>query len=120
MNTTLPETTESFVALKLTGKLESEDYTKMIPELERRIEEHGKLSLYLELEDFKGWTPQALFQDAKFDVKHRNDFDRIAVVCESNVQETVTKLFAPFTSATVRYYTPQEKTTAHAWAKFGA
>lgn len=119
MLTTLAETTESFVALKLNGKLRDQDYDAMIPELNRRIEEHGELSLYIQMENFDGWTPKALWRDAQWDLAHRNDLVRVALVGESNWQKAFSALFAPFSSAEIKHFEPAQHRAAFIWAKFG-
>ena len=41
-----------YVRLKITGKLEKEDYDFFVPEIERQIKQYGKLSMLLKLDDF--------------------------------------------------------------------
>lgn len=112
----LPETDGAFVALQLTGKLEASDYDGIVPILEERIAQHGKISLFWEMRDFHGWTVGGLAADAKFDVKHANDFTRIALVGEKKWQELMTALMKPFTSAEVRYFDFHAREAALAWA----
>ena len=52
------EDTDNFVALHFTGQLEKADYDKMVPYLESKIERHGKINLYWEMDDFEGWDVQ--------------------------------------------------------------
>ncbi|MDA7880879.1 STAS/SEC14 domain-containing protein [Akkermansiaceae bacterium] len=40
------------------------------------------ISLFWEVSSFDGWTTEALFSDIGFDIEHRNDFTRIAMVGE--------------------------------------
>lgn len=119
MSATLVQATDSFAAYRLTGKLKQMDYQLMIPQLKRRIETHGKISLYIEFEDFDGWTPSALWEDLRFDAKHMNDFTRIAIVGESRFQEAISKLAKPLTSADIRFFKPTDRETALDWSKSG-
>lgn len=113
----LPETSGAFVALQFTGKLDADNYKAIIPILEEHISRHGKISLLWEMRDFGGWTTDGLLSDTKFDVKHRNDFSRIAMVGEKKWQDWMTSLMKPFTSAKVRYFESDERDAALAWAK---
>lgn len=112
----LPESQGGFVALRLTGKLDASDYEGIIPILESRIREHGKLRLYWEMRDFEGWTLGGLWADGGFDAKHANDFTRIALVGERKWHEWMTKLIKPFTDAEVKYFDLDERAAALAWA----
>jgi TusA-related sulfurtransferase len=40
--------------LHLTGRLAKEDYEKFVPEVERLVEEHGKIRMLVEMHDFHG------------------------------------------------------------------
>ncbi len=65
-----------------TGILSARDYElHFAPKIERGIAEHGKVNLVLQLDEmFEGWDLGAMWDDARFGVKHRHDFKRIAVV----------------------------------------
>lgn len=97
------------------GKLKKSDYTSFITEAEQRLQQYGKICLLVELHDFHGWEADALWEDVKFDVKHFNDIERIAVVGEKTWHEWMTVLFRPFTAAKVRYFEPHQVNQAHAW-----
>src|SRR5262249_37500425 len=47
----------------LTGKLAKEDYLAFEPTVERLIRQHGKIRMQVELHDFHGWTPGAIWED---------------------------------------------------------
>lgn len=113
----LPESQRGFVALQLSGKLDASDYEGIIPILESRIREHGKLRLYWEMRDFEGWTLGGLWADGGFDRRHANDFTHIALVGEKRWQEWMTKLMKPFTSAEVKYFDLGEREQALSWTK---
>jgi hypothetical protein len=97
------------------GKLTKEDYASFAMEVEQRIRQYGKICLLLKMRDFHGWAAGALWEDVKFDVKHFNDIERIAVVGETPWHEWMTALFRPFTAATVRYFEPDQTDQARIW-----
>jgi hypothetical protein len=78
----LPETGKNVLAVKATGKLTKKDYEEVfIPKLDSVLDEYGKIKALLYLsEDFEGWEIGAMWDDAVFGLKHRNDFEKIAVV----------------------------------------
>ena len=42
--------------IHLTGKPAREDDEKLAPEVERLVEQHGKIRVLMEMHDFHGWT----------------------------------------------------------------
>lgn len=117
MHTLLPESKEGFVALRLSEKLDKDDFAEIIPILEKQIDAHQKIALYWEMASFEGWTTEAFFADTGFDIEHHNDFTRIAMVGEKKWHKWMTKLMKPFTSAEVKYFEIQEREEALDWAR---
>jgi len=95
------------------GKLTKEDYAEFVPEVERLIKKHGKIRILLDMHKFEGWDAGALWQDVKFDVKHFNDIERLALIGEKRWQEGMSKFCKPFTTAIVRYF--EHPQTEEAW-----
>ena len=112
----LEETQNSnIVAIKISGKLEKEDYDIFVPELEDAIKRHGKIRLLLELEDFHGWTTGALWEDTKFDVRHFNDIERLAILGDKAWEKGMAVFCKAFTTADIRYYDLSQREDAEAW-----
>ena len=103
------------LALEVTGKFTSEDYDKIIPVFENKIRKEGRIKIYIEFDDFDSIEPGAIWKDLKFDVKHYNDFSRIAVVGDEKWMDWMTKSIAPFTSAKVRYFSKSDRVLAKRW-----
>ena len=101
--------------INVSGKLSKEDYTNFITEAEQRIQHYGQLRLLVKMHDFHGWGAGALWEDVKFDVKHFNDIERIAVIGETRWQEWMTTLFRPFTNAEVHYFESDQANQARTW-----
>jgi len=95
---------DRILEVKATGKLERADYEQFGPEVERLIRERGKLRILLELDGFHGWTAGALWEDVKFDAKHFNDIERLAIVGDSAWEKGMALFCKPFTTAAVRYF----------------
>lgn len=100
-------------------KLERDDYEQLSPYVEGQIQHHGKIRVLLVLHDFHGWKAGALWEDIKFDVKHFNDIERLAIVGENKWQEGMSKFCQPFTTAEIRFFPPEKEAEARAWVEQG-
>jgi len=103
----------------VSGKLVVEDYRQFVPLFEQLLKQHGKLRLLLEMTAFHGWEAKALWDDIKFDVKHFNDIERVAIVGENKWQQWMATFCKPFTTATVRYFEKNAMAEAQAWLEEG-
>lgn len=111
----LPSPKENIVALKVSGKLTKADYDHVLPILETKILQFGKIRLYAEVENLELPSLNALWQDLKFDVKHYNDFSHVAVVGEPEWLSALTKLASPLVPAEVRVFKKGESSDALNW-----
>ncbi len=100
-----------------TGQLRSADYDRIIPVAEAIVGEYGKIRWYFEMRDFDGWTLPALWADAKFDLRHAKDYEKIAFVGHPDWVESVGNLLEPFTSAEVAYFALDEQSRAKEWIR---
>lgn len=99
----------------ITGQLHKDDFTHLVPATEELIKSRGKLHILLELVDFHGWDAGAMWEDLKFDLKHFNDIERLAIVGDSWWEERMSRFCKPFTSAEVRYFQESERESAEKW-----
>ncbi len=101
--------------VKLSGKLDKEDYAHFVPEVERLVTKYGKIRMLIVMHDFRGWTAGALWEDIKFDVKHFSDIERIAMVGETKWEQGMAAFCKPFTTAKIRYFDQDKSNEAHDW-----
>jgi hypothetical protein len=80
MITPLPQSTDSLLGFKLSGKLHDEDYQHFVHIVEAAIARHGKVRILSDFEDFQGWDLHALWDDTKFSTKHCADVEKVALV----------------------------------------
>ena len=107
---------DGVLSIRLSGKLTHEDYKNhLIPKLESVIEQHKKVCLLVETDDFHGWEWRAAFDDFETGIKHRKEFDRIAIVGDKKWQENLCKLFSLMMVAEVQYFQNNELDTAKQW-----
>jgi hypothetical protein len=105
------------IATRATGKLTEADYNKLLPLLTSMLKQYSKINWYFEMENFDGWELKGLWEEVKFDAKHANDFDKVAMVGEKKWEEWMTDLMKAFTSAEVRFFDSSQKEEAIEWIK---
>lgn len=78
----LPESEGNVLGVRASDTLTDDDYRNTwIPRLEALIQKHGQVRALLYMDEgFKGWSAGALWDDARFGVRHASDFDKVAVV----------------------------------------
>ena len=99
------------------GKLDDEDYERIIPLLQEKVRSFGKIRWYFEMRDFKGWTLSALWKDLKFDFENRENLERIAMVGDREWEKELTQLMKPFTDADIKFFETEEREDAKDWIK---
>jgi hypothetical protein len=57
-----------------------EDYERLLPELEKLLDNHSRLRFFIKLENLSGFDTEALWKEIKFDYKHKNQYGRTATV----------------------------------------
>jgi hypothetical protein len=116
---TMPESNGSALAFKATGKLTDADYKGMlIPKIEEVIKKSGKAKVLLYLPgDFDGWEAHAAWDDAKFGLRHRNDFEKLAVVGGAKWIEWATKIAAHLMKGEVKTFPEEHLREALDWIR---
>ena len=105
--------------VRVSEKLTREDYQRMVPEFQTLIERHGKLRILFRMDDFRGWTAGALWDDIKVMFKHFNDVERIAMVGDKAWEKGMSVFCKPFTTATIRYFESPRIDEARVWIREG-
>jgi len=105
--------------ITLSGKLTKQDYEQFVPETERLIAQHGRVRILVHMHDFHGWSMGALWEDIKFDWKHFNDIERLALVGDSKWEAGMAAFCKPFTTAAVRYFEQAHFDEAVNWINEG-
>ncbi len=99
----------------VTGKLQKEFYEEFVPLVEKQIAEFKKIRVLFQMHDFHGWTAGAFWEDLKFDLKHFNDIERLAIVGESKWEKGMATFCKPFTTAKVQYFDVADVDQARLW-----
>ena len=99
------------------GRLDDEDYERIIPLLEEKISIYEKIRWYFEMRDFTGWSFSAMWKDLKFDIKHRENLERVAMVGDKKWEKQLTELMKPFTDADVKFFETEDREEAKHWIR---
>ena len=103
----------------LSGKLHADDYERFGPEVNRLVQQHGKLRMLVRMQDFHGWSMGALWEDIKFDVRHFSHIERLAMVGDKAWEKAMSVFCKPFTTAAIRYFDVSQADEAERWIHEG-
>lgn len=111
-------TKDNVIAIKVSGKIEAEDYEKLTPVIEKTEREGKPVRLFLRLENMEGITGLAMLKDIAMYFKHARNMEKVAVVGEGEYNEDVwSKVAAPFVKGEVKYFPVEEQVLAEDWIK---
>jgi hypothetical protein len=103
------------IGISVSGEITMDDYNKITPVIESKIQEHGKIPILLRLGEIDGASAKTMYEGAKFDLKHLKDITKIAVVADERKYEWLVKIAKPFIPAEVRLFKPEEEGSALSW-----
>jgi hypothetical protein len=103
------------LVVRVSSKLEQADYEHLVPVFERLVQNHGKLRVLFDMVDFHGWEAGALWEDIKFDFKHFDHIERLALVGERKWQHGMASFCKAFTTATIQYFDHADAAAARNW-----
>jgi SpoIIAA-like len=115
----MPESEGKIIGLKASGKLTDHDYQEvLIPNLEAVIRQHGKFRLLCFIDEkFEGLEAGALWEDAKFFLAHKDNFEKMAVAGGPKWIELIMKLFAPLMQGDVKTFPGEQLSKAWEWIR---
>jgi hypothetical protein len=104
------------VAVRASGHISTEDYEQvLIPAIETALARFSRVRLLYVVEDFEGFAPLALWDDAKIGVAHFHDFEKVAVVTDQTQLVGAVKLMAFAMPCPVRVFGSTELKAAQTW-----
>ncbi len=105
------------VEVTVSGQVSTEEFDSVAARLEAFIARHRQIVLLEIIEAFDGIDAQAFWHNMRFTLRHLNDFDRCAVVCEATLVDPWSELVAPFSRCEQRHFPPEEIEAARAWLR---
>lgn len=109
------EPNTNFIEITASGKLTVEDYHHFVPEIEKIIDEHGKVTMLFVMKDFHGWKMGAVWEDTKFGFRHFTQVSRVGLVGDKAWEKGMAIVCKPFTLAKVKYFDIDKEEDARAW-----
>lgn len=106
---------EHLVTIQATGTLQKEDYEKVVPALEEKIERAGTLDALIDIQGLEKVEPRALLEDLRFDVRNKDNFRRVAIVGGGKLGDVATKISNPFFEGEMRHFDQGEIASARQW-----
>ncbi|MGP8232286.1 MAG: STAS/SEC14 domain-containing protein [Methylovirgula sp.] len=109
-----PDSVVGFIAR---GHVTSQDYTDvLIPAVETALHRHGRIRCYYELgPDFTGFDAGALWEDARIGFEHLSQWERVAVVTDTDWIRLSVKAFRFLLPDMVRIFSTSQAAEARAW-----
>ena len=120
MITELPESEGSVVGFKITGAVTLKMEKEWIAKLEKVIQEHGKFSVLIFLDEHASWGLKAGIKDLKWLLTHFKKMEKVAIVADSNFWKwygAVVKPFGKIVGIDEKYFKPADLDTAWKWLK---
>ena len=109
--------TDSCLAVRLSGKVSGQEYQQFLDALAERLKSGDKASLVLELSGFEFYGDfEAAKKDLKFAFKEYKHIERAAFVGDHKWIEWYTRLVGPFTRTEEKKFPEGEIEAAFSWA----
>jgi len=104
-----------FIEISMIGKLTHEDYAIFVPMIDKALKEVKDLEvdLLVDMREFRGWELLAGWDDFKFGLKHRNAFDKMAIVGNKKWEEISTAMMNHLMKGKSKFF--QERGKALTW-----
>ena len=116
----LPESEGSALGVKVTGKVSLEMEKEWIRTMDKVVEEHGKISVLVYLDDHASWGLKAGIEDLKWLFTHLKSIKKVGFVADSNFWKWYVALDSPFgkmIGIDEKYFKPADMTDAWKWLK---
>lgn len=107
----------TIITLVFNETITKQDFEYFVPQLETFMASRDKIRLLIELRDFNGITPGALWEDTKFGIRHFDDIERLAIVGDSRWEQAMAGFIKPFTTASVKYFEQTQLDSANRWIR---
>lgn len=107
---------KAVIPLKLGALLSDREEARLSRFLEKEIKGHGKVRVFLELENYPAAdSAESLYEDMKLLKLHADDIEKLAVVGDRVWQETWVAIFGLFSGMETAYFARSEEEKAVKW-----
>lgn len=112
--------TSNTVELTIDGNITTEEFDGFIAKLDAVIKQHGKVRILEHIVKLGTIPPSRVIQDISFVVRHRKDFERVAVVGDQAWLGLVATLAKPFVAGDLKRFKSEQIDEARAWLEADA
>ena len=100
-----------FIEISMIGKLKHEDYQLFVPMIDKALKgaKGLEVDMLVDMRGFKGWEFLAAWDDFKFGVKHRNAFDKMAIIGNKKWEEASTAMMSHLMRGKSKFFKEREK-----------
>jgi len=100
-----------FIEISMLGKLTHEDYQVFVPMIDKALKKAKNLEtdLLVDMKKLKGWEFLAAWDDFKFGVKHRNAFDKVAIIGSKKWEDQSVAMMSHLMKGKVKFFKEREK-----------
>ena|SRR5437762_4496035 len=108
---------DNVLAVTARGTVRAQDYENvLLPAVDEVLKRHKKIRfLFRTGKDFAGYTPGAMWDDAKLGIQHLTAFEKIAVVSDAPWLVQATRLFRFLIPCPVKVFSSEKLPDAEAW-----
>ncbi len=100
-----------FIEVSMLGKLKHEDYQLFVPIIDKALKNVKDLEadILVDMRNFKGWEFLAAWDDMKFGIKHRNAFDKMAIVGNKKWEEASVGMMSHLMKGKSKFFKERDK-----------
>jgi SpoIIAA-like len=113
----LPQSTETCLAVRFSGKVNGQEYQQFLDAIAKRLQSDNQVGLVIELQDFRFYGDfESVKKDFKFGFGEYKHIRRAAFVGDRKWIEWFTRLIDPFTRAEEKHFPEDQLEAAFSWA----
>ncbi|TXD34625.1 STAS/SEC14 domain-containing protein [Lujinxingia vulgaris] len=109
----------NFVILRVDGRVQGEDYDRVIPRLKRYFGEHGQLNMLVVVESTEGLDASNVWEELGLSQRELASVMRFGVVGDAREDAWIGQMSAPLMHTEVRYFDVGEEESAERWVRAG-
>lgn len=109
------ENQQGYLGIKLSGKVQREEYRKLLTQIEEKLEAQEPLDILVDISELKTFTMGAIWEDVKFDFRNFRTIRKLAIVGDRDNQKLLDPLSEPFVTEEAKYFSKADETLAREW-----
>jgi hypothetical protein len=113
----LPESNDAVIGYEVHGSITQADVKAMHREIDRAMDEHGRIRLLVDVRDMSPPGPAAVLEDLKLTPEYIANVEKFAVIGDSAWHEAVATATNVLTKGEARYFRQGEQGVAWDWLR---